>query len=159
MTDGPRLRNAVRALVVDPDDRVLLVRFELPDRALWATPGGGLEPGELPEDALRRELAEETGLAAPDIGPVIWTRTHVFPFLDGYDGQTERYYLVRVEPFVPKPVMSWEQLKDEYVTEVRWWSRRELEASDSLFAPRRLPELVARLLAGGPPAEPIDVGV
>lgn len=29
----------------------------------WKFPGGGVEPGETPEDGLRREYAEETGLA------------------------------------------------------------------------------------------------
>ena len=54
-----RLRDAVRAVVVDPDDRVLLVRFEFPHWIGWATPGGGVDSGETDEAAIRRELAEE----------------------------------------------------------------------------------------------------
>ncbi|HEX2427771.1 MAG TPA: NUDIX domain-containing protein [Gaiellaceae bacterium] len=42
---GLRLRDAVRAVVVDPDERVLLVRFEFPNRTGWATPGGRRRPG------------------------------------------------------------------------------------------------------------------
>ena len=57
-----RIRPAARAIVLDPDDRILLVRFEFPDGTFWATPGGGIEPGETPEEAVRRELAEEAGL-------------------------------------------------------------------------------------------------
>ena len=54
-----RIREAVRALVIDPDDRVLLVRFEFPNTGThWATPGGGVEPGETDHQALRRELDE-----------------------------------------------------------------------------------------------------
>jgi hypothetical protein len=45
------------------------------------------------------------------------------------------------------------------MTAVQWWTREELEASEALFAPRRLPLLVRELLLHGPPAEPIDVGV
>ncbi len=160
MGEGLRIRRAVRAVVLDPADRVLLVRFEFPQVVVWAAPGGGLEPGEQPHDTLRRELIEETGLADPEIGPVIWTRTHVFPFLDGsYDGQAESFYLVRTGAFEPRPAMSWEDLGGEYVTDVRWWPHRELEESGATFAPRRMPELIARLVAEGPPPRPIDIGV
>ena len=51
------------------------------------------------------------------------------------------------------------ELAAEFVTGLRWWTPAELEASDELFAPRRLPELVAALLRDGPPGEPLDVGV
>ncbi len=146
--------------MLDPADRVLLVRFEFPHVVLWAAPGGGLEPGEQPHDALRRELIEETGLADPEIGPVIWTRRHVFPFLDGtYDGQAESFYLVRIGAFEPRPALSWEDLGGEYVTDVRWWPQNELEERGARLAPRRMPELIARLVTEGPPSTPIDAGV
>ena len=45
---------------------------------------------------MRRELDEELGLHVDEIGPHIWTRTHVIPFLDGrWDGQRDHVYLVR----------------------------------------------------------------
>ena len=81
----PVPRTAVRALVVDADDRVLLLRFENPVTrdVWWATPGGGIEPGESEEQALRRELAEEIGLEGHEPGPVVWERAHVFPWNRG----------------------------------------------------------------------------
>ncbi len=155
-----RIRQGVRAVVLDPADRVLLVRFQFPETSLWATPGGGIDEGESPEEAIVRELAEEVGLDEVELGPWIWTREHVFPFLDGrWDGQAERFVFVRTPAFEPAPRFTVEQLAAEYVAGMRWWTPDELEASDELFAPRRLPELVAALLRDGPPGEPVDVGV
>jgi ADP-ribose pyrophosphatase YjhB (NUDIX family) len=37
------LRVGIRALVVDGAARVALVRFDFPDRTVWAAPGGGVE--------------------------------------------------------------------------------------------------------------------
>lgn len=161
--EGLRLRQAVRAVVLDDADRVLLVRFEFPehfaDDIVWATPGGGIEEGEDETAALARELGEELGLTGAGIGPVIWTRTHVMPMSTGHDGQQERYRLVRTAPFEPRPALSEAQLRAEFVAGMRWWTVDELAAAGEVFAPRRLPALVARLVAEGPPPAPIDTGV
>lgn len=160
MSQPLRMRDAARAVILDTDGRILLVRFEFPDRQVWACPGGGLEPGESHEDALRRELREEVGLEVEDVGPCVWTRTHVIPFLDGrWDGQVERFFLVEVDPFEPVPLLGLEQLRAEFVTGLRWWSPDELAASREIHAPRRLPQLVADLRDSGRPPAPIDAGV
>jgi 8-oxo-dGTP diphosphatase len=155
-----RLRTAARAVVLDPAGRILLVRFEFPNGGVWGTPGGGVDDGESHEQALLRELSEEVGLDEVELGPWIWEREHVFPFWDGsWDGQVERFALVRTPAFEPAPRFTPEQLASEFVTGLRWWTREELAASGELFAPRRLPELLAALLRDGPPGEPLDVGV
>src|SRR5215212_6117420 len=48
------------AIVVE-DDRVLLAHWNAGERVGWTLPGGGLEPGEQPEDCVVREVQEETG--------------------------------------------------------------------------------------------------
>jgi 8-oxo-dGTP diphosphatase len=155
------VREGVRALVLDPDDRVLLVRFVNPETGeeFWATPGGGLDPGEQFEDGLRRELREETGLEEVEIGPVVWTRRHVFPWAGRTLDQSERIALVRVPSFEPRPQLTREELADEGVHELRWWSFGELETSGANFAPRRIVRFLRQLLEEGVPATPIDVGV
>ncbi len=50
-------------LVLDAEDRVLLARrAHDPGKGGWDLPGGFVDEAEAPEDAVHRELAEETGL-------------------------------------------------------------------------------------------------
>lgn len=149
-------RRAVRALIVDRDERLLLVRFQPPGGdAFWTTPGGGVEPGESDLEALRRELVEEVGLHDPDIGPCVWTREHEFVW-HGPTRQVERIYLVRVDTHVEAPGVD---LAAEGVDAVRWWTIDELAASGEVLAPSRLVAALRELLAGPIPASPYDVGV
>lgn len=55
------LRVAAYAVILDQEDRLLLAHWNEGRRAAWTMPGGGLEPGEEPERAARREVREETG--------------------------------------------------------------------------------------------------
>ena len=158
-TSELRIREAVRALVIDDDQQVLLVRFEFPAGTRWALPGGGLDVGESHLDALRRELREEIGLDDPVIGAHLWNRLHIIPFINGlFDGQREQVYEVRVaSAFQPRPSFTWEQLNAEYVFELRWWSMPELEEAQLTTAPRDLVAVLRDYLAFGPPSAPIDV--
>jgi ADP-ribose pyrophosphatase YjhB (NUDIX family) len=58
----PRFAVTAGAVVSDEDGRVLLLRHVLRRGSGWGVPGGFLIKGEQPEEAVRRELREETGL-------------------------------------------------------------------------------------------------
>jgi 8-oxo-dGTP diphosphatase len=50
----------VHAVIFDQENRILLVHRR--DMDLWDLPGGGMDAGELPTEAVLRETKEETGL-------------------------------------------------------------------------------------------------
>lgn len=149
-------RRGVRALVLDPADRVLLVRFEDVMGSWWATPGGGADPGESDADTLARELREEVGLHSFELGPLLWTRQHWHVDPRRFGGQQERHYLVRADAFEIAPTFTDAELAAEGVHEARWFTVDELDTV--ITGPRRLPELVRDVLEHGPPAEPFDAG-
>ena len=137
----PVERRAVRALVLDADGRALLVQYRRPvgDETWWGTPGGGIEPGESHEDALRRELREEIGLHDFELGPVLFEHVGEFPWARTLYRQQSTTYLVRVDAHHPRPTID---LTAEGLVDMRWWTPEELGSSHERFAPPDLPRIV-----------------
>jgi 8-oxo-dGTP diphosphatase len=75
---GVRLHLGAYGLCLDREGRLLLARIRGgPDDGRWTLPGGQVEPREHPDDAVQRELLEETGLRATAIGSVLGVYSHV----------------------------------------------------------------------------------
>lgn len=164
-----RLRRAVRAVILADDDRVLLCRFSFPHPAVptgatgvWAAPGGGIEPGELPLAALRRELHEETGLVIDADPPQVWHQeVAAAGHADGYDGVVNDYFLVRTTRFDPRGALSDDELAAEHISGMRWWRHGDIAeyGGTDLFSPRDIATPLAPLIAGDIPGTPVIVGV
>lgn len=154
------VRQAVRALIVDSSDRVLLFRADLPERSpWWYAPGGGVEAGETDEDALVRELAEETGLVV-DVASLlrpVWTRDYIFRWQETDERHLERFFLIRIgEHAVDTSGLDSDEAA--IVREYRWWALADIASSTEVFSPVRLAELLEPLLEGRLPQEPVQIG-
>ncbi|WP_312794118.1 NUDIX domain-containing protein [Tianweitania sp.] len=57
---------AVSVALRDKDRFLLVKRGRAPSKDYWAFPGGRVESGETLDEAVKRELTEETGLVAAD---------------------------------------------------------------------------------------------
>jgi 8-oxo-dGTP pyrophosphatase MutT (NUDIX family) len=146
VVEPPRIRQAARAVVMDPSRRVLLVHFDfvIPldptvstddendtpmwSDGLWACPGGGLDGGESIEQGLRRELREELGLVVGegDTGSPIWVKEHHFP-MGRWDGLHDTYFLIEVpDTFEPCPSFSESELRREHIDAMLWWEYDDL---------------------------------
>ncbi|MFN3385737.1 MAG: NUDIX domain-containing protein [Candidatus Thermochlorobacter sp.] len=80
------IRLRVAALAVQ-DGKALLVKhrrflsgIDLPDES-WILPGGGIKVGETLEEAVRREVKEETGLIC-EVGDMLFVKELIYPYCD-----------------------------------------------------------------------------
>ena len=121
-----RVRRSARIVVLDPLDRMLLFRFDIPGRPpFWCTPGGECDPGESFEDAARRELLEETGIDA-DPGFEVARTTPQFVTPEGEPVQAdERYFVLRVEG-TSIDTGGHTELEKRVMTRHRWFTAAEL---------------------------------
>jgi ADP-ribose pyrophosphatase YjhB (NUDIX family) len=111
-------------LVVDDAGRLLLARRAVePDRGKWDLPGGFLDEGEDPLDALRRELREETGL---EVEPLAFFDVVVDRYGDGEAAQhtLNLYWTCRV--------VSGTAAAADDVEALRWFEREELPPREEL---------------------------
>ena len=74
------------AVVLVDGDRVALIERVRDGRRYYLFPGGGVDPGERPEDAARREAREELGLEVEIVRLIARTT---------FDGNEQLYYLAR----------------------------------------------------------------
>jgi 8-oxo-dGTP diphosphatase len=154
-----RTRPTVRVLLLDPEDRILLMRGRLPGSAAgpgaWFTVGGGVEPGETVTAAAEREILEETGIGDARLGPVVWTRQGVLPIPKPTLFE-ESYLVARCGGGEPARD-GWNALERELIEEIRWWTRQELLATSEAVFPPGLADLLEDILAGRLPAEPMRI--
>ncbi|MCM2392958.1 NUDIX hydrolase [Streptomyces albipurpureus] len=159
-SDAGALRKVARVVLLDPQERILLMHGYEPDDptdSWWFTPGGGLEGAESREEAARRELAEETGITEIELGPVIWRRICSFPFDGRRWHQDEWYFLARTaQPALGPRALT--ELEQRSVSGLRWWTSAELSSARETVYPTKLAELLRTLLAEGPPSTPVDLG-
>jgi 8-oxo-dGTP pyrophosphatase MutT (NUDIX family) len=146
----PVARRAARVLLLDDAGRILLQNCCDPSSpgagSWWNTMGGGIDPGETPEQAAARELAEETGLrVSPEqLGAVVHTRLTEFPFGGDRYRQSEDYFLLRTDPFEAAPTAH-SDLELVAVLGMRWWTVEELQSTAERVYPEELLEVLERL--------------
>jgi 8-oxo-dGTP pyrophosphatase MutT (NUDIX family) len=142
-------RVAGRVLVLDSEGQVLLQQFfdpARPEQLYWITIGGGIDAGESVAQAAARELWEEAGIraSAADLGSPVWRREAEFSFDGVRYRQQEEYFVLQVGD-VQVSLDGLEEIERQIVTGYGWWSAEEIEASDEVFLPPELPDLLRRL--------------
>lgn len=120
----------VRVIILDQNQRILMVRQHHQERYVWTVPGGAIEPGETSLDAAVREVKEETGLDVA-ILRMIW---HVEQVAPGKEPRFVNIFLANALGGTIKVGTDPERSDDgQVIEEVRYLSREELAGADGLY--------------------------
>ena len=120
------VRYVVAALILRGDQ--VLICQRRPDQPMalkWEFPGGKIEPGESPEQALARELDEELGIQA-ELGSLVARTRHTYRSGGAVDLQFFAVHTFQGE------------VQNRIFHDLRWVSLRELTSFDFLAADRNL---------------------
>ncbi len=126
------IRPAVKA-VIERNGKVLVLKTETPERTYHVLPGGKIDYGETPREALERELVEEISCKA-SIGDVYGT----YHFFTGADDDGMQIVVTAFKASIGdrEVDIGSNPAEDENITEASWMTLDDLEekcSNDSLI--------------------------
>jgi len=138
-----------RLLLIDPDDRVLLIHERLEHGGShWLTPGGGVEPGETPREAAIREAAEEIGVEVvlPDDAEAVLVTRREWSWAEVVYDQVDHFFAARVPTGLPLRPAALTDVEQVNWLGFGWWSVAELRSTGDVLVPADLADVLARVL-------------
>ena len=140
-------RDTARALIQAASDcSVLLINMRGDNGEMfWITPGGGIDDGESPEEAVIREIREETGFEGLLEPQLIANARNSFTFNGCSYEDDESLYHVKVPKFTPSGDGNPCTAERESSLGFKWWDISALLSSGEMLKPERLGKIIAEL--------------
>ena len=113
-------RVSVKALIKNDKNEILVVKES---QDFWSLPGGGLDHGEIAQDAIKREIMEELGVSGVEVGEIVYTKPIYLDRLDVW------VLWVVYEATLTVNVFEF----GDGVTDAKFISVAELEGLDDIF--------------------------
>jgi hypothetical protein len=105
--------------------------------------------------AAAREIVEETGLADAVLGPVLWRDEVVLTDIEGEPRLFRQHYILARTAGGPLSRAGWQPYEHDLTDDARWWTLAELRLTAETVYPEGLAQLLADVLVGQLPDEPL----
>lgn len=137
------MRLTVRGIVVNKKSgKFLLIKYVDKksesttnlEEGFWVMPGGGVEEGETFQEALSREIYEETGISQIEISKCILSRVVYLDLTSKADYYYERYYLVYTDEETIND-NNLTTLEKEVIKQYKWWNKEEIKINKNCIMP------------------------
>lgn len=164
-----KIRYTVRALLFNPAGDLLLFKYRNDPNIhnvgkppmnsdYWGTVGGGMEDGEDEMQAIRREIAEETGHGDIAVGPLVWHRKVDLVFYGDILHVDEKYFVAHTRE-IEISTAGHTQIERKFVAETRWWRAPDIEKTTEKIFPTLLPQHIRALSAGNYPQDVLQIDI
>lgn len=139
-------RNSSRAIVLNGKNEIFLFQYIFDyfkdGNIVWITPGGGIEPGENYEDALKREINEEMGILLKEVPQSSYYRKATYTLKNGENVIAhELFYVIHIEN-MDLNFRGWTESEKLRMKKGKWWSREEIEKSADEFFSKDILSLI-----------------
>jgi 8-oxo-dGTP pyrophosphatase MutT (NUDIX family) len=161
------LRRSVKVVLLNENNELLLMSsydpttrsmHGAPTPRYWSLIGEAIEEGESLEDALVREIYEETGLSRDDIllGPVVWHGSFDL-ILQGVPTHIDQTFIVGHTQQKPLPLARLTGDEKKVAKNLAWFSLENIKNSEEVIYPIVLPEYLQDVLDGKYPQGVLEV--
>lgn len=164
-----KTRNSVRVILLNDRDEVLLLHCDDPSTTstdgvnhgpFWFLVGGGLEENEDIFAAARREIFEETNIAADKIefGPVVWWGEQEL-VLCGHHTKLHQRFVVAHTREVCVSLQNVTEFERTVIKNIAWFSVDQIASSTETIYPFCLPTILPNIIAGVYPSTPLEINL
>lgn len=146
------IRHVARIILVNRSGETFLLRGKdpgAPERPpFWFTVGGKIDPGETPQQAAVRELAEEVGItaSAADLSAEIGTEDSLYQF-QGTSYRQSGVFFALLRDEVTLDGRGWTAIEAQTIDQGRWWRLAELRTTRETIYPAHLADLLEKAQA------------
>jgi len=140
------IRLTARIILLNNEDKCMLLKFVEPQRSFWLTPGGKIEEGETPFQAAQRELHEETGITSAEfVTPHSWYGEGISLLHGVPTFFKEHYFLARVYTSdVSSAYLNPDE--KEIIKEYKWWDLAALMQCNEPLYPTGLVDILSPIV-------------